>query len=137
MFISFRPLLLALAGAAALAGMPQALAQTTPRVVNINTADAATLARELVGVGDSRAAAIVAYRNQNGPFRSVEELTLVKGIGPRVIEQNRAILRAEPPRGGSAATRGPAAMASGGAAAGAGGAPSADGRRPVGPPTGR
>jgi competence protein ComEA len=124
-----RSLLLALAGATALLGMPQAAAQTAPRVVNINTADAATLARELKGVGDSRAAAIVAYRSKNGPFRSVEELTLVRGIGPRVIEQNRAVLRAEPARNGAAAARAPAS--------GAGPAASGAGRRPAPPPPGR
>ena len=66
--------------------------------VNINTADASVLARELIGIGDTRARAIVEYRQQNGPFRSIEELALVKGIGPRVIEQNRANLRVEPAR---------------------------------------
>jgi competence protein ComEA len=64
--------------------------------VNINTADAATLARELKGVGTARAEAIVAYRREHGPFRSVDELTLVKGIGPRVVEENRASLRITP-----------------------------------------
>ncbi len=63
--------------------------------VNINTADAATLARELKGVGETRAQAIVEHRSQHGPFRSIEELSLVKGIGPKVIEQNRANLRVE------------------------------------------
>ncbi len=70
-----------------------ALAQAEP--VNINTADAATLSRELKGVGETRAQAIVEHRVQHGPFRSVEELALVKGIGPKVIEQNRANLRVE------------------------------------------
>lgn len=95
-----RSLLLLLAGCAALVGAPRAVADP----VNINTADAATLARELVGVGATRAAAIVAHRTQNGPFRSVEELTLVKGIGPRVMEQNRGNLVVGPTR---AATRAP------------------------------
>ncbi len=100
-----RCLFIMLLGASALLGVPQAVAQAAPRVVNINTADAATLARELTGIGESRAAAIVAYRKQNGPFRSIEELTLVKGIGPGVIEQNRSILRAELPRGPAAGAR--------------------------------
>ena len=63
--------------------------------VNINTADAATLSRELKGVGETRARAIVEHRTQHGPFRSVDELALVKGIGPKVIEQNRANLRVD------------------------------------------
>jgi competence protein ComEA len=58
--------------------------------VNINTADEVTLAASLKGVGEARARAIVAYRNQHGPFKSVEQLAEVKGIGPAVIEDNRA-----------------------------------------------
>ncbi|HRP35127.1 MAG TPA: helix-hairpin-helix domain-containing protein [Gammaproteobacteria bacterium] len=60
--------------------------------VDINTADAATLARELKGVGPARAEAIVAWRDANGPFRSPEDIVLVQGIGERVLEDNRAIL---------------------------------------------
>jgi competence protein ComEA len=90
----FRSLVALLVACAALVGAPQASADP----VNINTADAATLASELVGIGATRAAAIVAHRTQNGPFRSVEELTLVKGIGPRVLEQNRGNLSVGPAR---------------------------------------
>jgi competence protein ComEA len=68
-----------------------ALANAGP--VNINGADAPTLARELKGIGQVRAEAIVAYRQQHGLFRSVDELALVKGIGKAVIERNRADLR--------------------------------------------
>jgi competence protein ComEA len=71
-------------------------------VVNINTADAATLSRELKGIGTTRAQAIVEYRRKNGPFRSVDELALVKGIGPKVIEQNRELIRVEQRRPGVA-----------------------------------
>ena len=56
--------------------------------VNINTADAATLARVLHNVGSAKAEAIVAYRNENGPFRSAEQLAQVNGIGLRTVEQN-------------------------------------------------
>ncbi|KAF0192552.1 MAG: competence protein ComEA [Gammaproteobacteria bacterium] len=56
--------------------------------VNINTADAAALAT-LDGVGDAKAEAIIAYRNANGPFKTVEELANVKGIGEKLIELNR------------------------------------------------
>ena len=61
--------------------------------VDINTADAATLARELKGIGLKRAQAIVEYRTRNGPFKSADELALVKGIGRTAIERNRADLR--------------------------------------------
>ncbi len=57
--------------------------------VNINTADAETLSRELTGIGLSKAEAIVAYREQNGAFEVPEELLKVKGIGPRVLAANR------------------------------------------------
>ncbi|HRN61046.1 MAG TPA: ComEA family DNA-binding protein [Luteimonas sp.] len=57
--------------------------------VNINTADAATLDRVLHNVGPSKAEAIVAWRKDNGPFRSPEQLAQVKGIGLRTVEQNR------------------------------------------------
>ncbi|HEY8520983.1 MAG TPA: helix-hairpin-helix domain-containing protein [Gammaproteobacteria bacterium] len=65
--------------------------------VNINTADAATLAAELDGVGPALAEEIVRDREQNGAFESPEELTRVKGIGPRIVEMNRAnILTRDP-----------------------------------------
>ena len=55
---------------------------------NINTADAATLDRVLVGIGPSKAQAIVAYRKANGAFKSVSALADVKGIGPSTLERN-------------------------------------------------
>ncbi len=61
--------------------------------VNINSADAATLDRELKGIGPARAAAIVAYRAAHGPFRSIDELALVEGIGQKVIDDNRDQMR--------------------------------------------
>lgn len=57
--------------------------------VNINTADAATLAAGLTGVGMAKAEAIVAYRDQNGPFRSADQLVEVRGIGLATVEKNR------------------------------------------------
>jgi len=57
--------------------------------VNINQADAETLARNLTGVGSSRARAIVKYRDDFGPFLSVEDLLEVKGIGRSIVDKNR------------------------------------------------
>lgn len=57
--------------------------------VNINTADAATLDRVLINVGASKAEAIVAYRKQNGAFKSADQLAQVKGIGLKTVEKNR------------------------------------------------
>ena len=64
--------------------------------VDINTADAATLARELDGIGQSRAEAIVEYRQAHGPFRSAADLIQVKGVGPRILEENRGNIRVGP-----------------------------------------
>jgi competence protein ComEA len=58
--------------------------------VNVNTADAETISAELQGVGISKALAIVDYRKAHGPFKSADDLTLVKGIGERTVEINRA-----------------------------------------------
>lgn len=57
--------------------------------VDINTADAATLAKELNGVGEAKAQAIVAYREQHGPFQSVDELAMVDGIGEKTLAANK------------------------------------------------
>jgi len=60
--------------------------------VNVNKADAATLAHSLDGIGPSKAAAIVAYRDEHGPFNSVDDLSHVKGIGPATLERNRSAI---------------------------------------------
>lgn len=65
--------------------------------VDLNTADAATLAKALKGVGPARAEAIVAWREAHGPFRTPEDIVLVQGIGERVLEDNRDILTASQP----------------------------------------
>lgn len=57
--------------------------------VNVNTADAETISAELQGVGITKAIAIVEYRQANGPFRTVDDLVQVKGIGARTVEINR------------------------------------------------
>ena len=61
--------------------------------VNVNTADASAIARELDGIGPAKAQAIVEYRQKNGPFRTPEDLLKVDGIGERVLEQNRGNIR--------------------------------------------
>lgn len=58
-------------------------------VVNINTADAQSLADNVNGVGLKRAQTIISFREAHGAFKSVDELTQVKGIGPKLVEQNR------------------------------------------------
>ena len=61
--------------------------------VDLNTADVATLSRDLLGIGETRARAIVEHRRRHGPFRSVDELALVRGIGPKTVDRNRARMR--------------------------------------------
>ncbi|TGD73479.1 ComEA family DNA-binding protein [Mangrovimicrobium sediminis] len=65
-------------------------ATATASTVNINTADARTLAVALNGIGLSRAEDIVRYREQFGPFTTVDQLTEVKGVGTATVEKNRA-----------------------------------------------
>jgi competence protein ComEA len=60
--------------------------------VDINTADATTLAAEIKGVGDKRAQAIVQYREDHGKFKSVDDLANVKGIGNKTVDANRSNL---------------------------------------------
>lgn len=76
-----------LIGVLALAWLPL-LALAGP--VNVNTADAETISAELKGIGLAKARAIVEYREKYGPFKSIDDLMLVSGIGKRTIEQNRA-----------------------------------------------
>lgn len=57
--------------------------------VNINTADAKTLAAELNGVGAVKAQAIIDYRKLHGGFKSVNDLANVKGINSKTIEKNK------------------------------------------------
>ncbi len=81
------------AGAACGALYAQEAADPPPAAtVNINAADAATLAAGLNGVGLSRAEEIVRYREAYGPFATVEELAEVKGIGESTLEKNRSVI---------------------------------------------
>ena len=68
-------------------------ATAQPDEVNINTADARTLAEVLQGVGMTRAEAIVEYRQQHGEFADAYDLANVKGIGDRTVELNEARIR--------------------------------------------
>ena len=63
--------------------------------VNINTASADYLAQNIKGVGQKKAEAIVIYRKKNGMFKSVNDLTKVKGIGQKIVDSNRANLLVE------------------------------------------
>ena len=57
--------------------------------ININTADKETLMTSIKGVGEKRAEAIIDYRQQNGPFQSVDDLAKISGIGQTIVDDNR------------------------------------------------
>ena len=77
-----------------MASGPPAFADDTPAAatVNINTAGAEELASALKGVGQSRAEAIVRYREAYGPFAAIDELLEVKGIGQSTLDMNRRLI---------------------------------------------
>jgi len=60
--------------------------------ININTASADEIAAALSGVGPAKAQAIVEYRDSQGPFVSVEELSQVRGIGQATVDRNRELI---------------------------------------------
>jgi competence protein ComEA len=99
---------LLLAACLCFAGAP---AQAGP--INLNAADAATLASELKGVGKVKAQAIIDFRQKHGPFRSVDELAQVKGFSQKLIDRNRADIKLGPV---TAAPQGAARPATGAAA---------------------
>lgn len=61
--------------------------------VNINKASADEIAAALSGVGSKKAKDIVAFREKHGPFKTIEQLEDVKGIGQKMIEKNKANIR--------------------------------------------
>ena len=66
-------------------------AKPAPASINLNTATAAEL-EKLPGIGQKVAARIVEYRQKNGPFKKVEELMNVQGIGEKSFLQFRSQL---------------------------------------------
>jgi competence protein ComEA len=105
--------------AATLLALALALPVFAATPVNVNKADATTLASSLDGIGPTKAAAIVAYRDEHGPFKSVDDLSHVKGIGPATLERNRsAVLLSDgdAPAKPAAAAPAPAATPAKGAA---------------------
>lgn len=80
-----------------LTALALALAFTLPALaatpVNINKANAKTIAKSLDGVGMAKAQAIVAYRKAHGPFKNIKALSQVKGIGPTTLAHNHDAIR--------------------------------------------
>ncbi|WP_420065282.1 helix-hairpin-helix domain-containing protein [Pectobacterium colocasium] len=69
------------------------LPDTDEDKVSINAASAAELAGIMNGVGLKKAEAIVNYREQNGPFTQIDQLTEVPGIGAALVERNLSRLK--------------------------------------------
>ena len=64
-------------------------------LVDINSAKAGVLAETMTGIGLRRAEDIVTFREDNGPFKSVDDLVLVKGIGASTVDKNRERIMVE------------------------------------------
>ena len=62
-------------------------AVTFAQAVDINTATAEQLEKSLKGIGPAKAAAIVKYREANGPFKSVDDLAKVPGIKGKTLDK--------------------------------------------------
>jgi competence protein ComEA len=62
--------------------------------ININTADEATL-MALKGIGEAKAKAIIEYRQKNGPFKAIDDLTKVNGIADKTLAQLREQITVE------------------------------------------
>ncbi len=90
LLLGFNPILTSTALYAQNIGQSEA-----PVSVNINKADAETLAEGLKGVGLSRAKEIVRYRETFGAFASVDELMEVKGVGLSTLDKNRTVITLE------------------------------------------
>ncbi|MBF0204423.1 MAG: helix-hairpin-helix domain-containing protein [Desulfamplus sp.] len=62
------------------------------KTININTATVDQLSEGLMKVGLKYGAAIVKYREENGPFQTPEDIKKVKGIGDKIFEMNKNVI---------------------------------------------
>jgi competence protein ComEA len=69
-----------------------ALPLASMAAININTASAAAMADGLPGIGPAKASAIVDYRKEYGPFKAVDDLTKVPGIGDGILSNIRGLI---------------------------------------------
>ena len=102
----FAALVLSFSSLAMAADAPMLLAQSSEpsstqasevqNKLDINSADAKTIADSLVGIGITKAQDIVAYREMYGNFHSIDELIEVKGIGEATLEKIRHLVAVVP-----------------------------------------
>ena len=71
--------------------IPEAGEEQEPQKIDLNRAEAWLLVA-LPGIGESKAQAIIEYREQNGPFHNINELTKVKGVGMASYEQIKHLI---------------------------------------------
>jgi competence protein ComEA len=71
--------------------IPDADSDSSPQRIDINRAEAWLLAA-LPGIGDTHARDIIAYREQNGPFRTITDLLKVKGIGQATLDKIKDLI---------------------------------------------
>ena len=79
--------------------VPEILSEAAPNqpsLINLNTATAKELIR-LPQIGPKTAERILSYRETHGPFKRVDDLTAVKGIGPRTLERLRELVTLQTP----------------------------------------
>ncbi|MEG0858004.1 MAG: helix-hairpin-helix domain-containing protein [Pseudomonas sp.] len=69
--------------------VPVMVTQQPAIKLDLNQADALNLQNTLIGIGKTKAEAIVAYREEHGAFASVDELLEIKGIGKALLDRNR------------------------------------------------
>ncbi|ELY4662570.1 helix-hairpin-helix domain-containing protein [Cronobacter muytjensii] len=79
--------------AAAPQARPESAPETLEETVSINTATADELAQAMNGVGKKKAQSIVSYREEYGPFKSLEDLKQVPGMGNSLVERNLSRIR--------------------------------------------
>jgi len=101
--LSFRNTLLFITLVFSLVGWPGVVSAADPAsgvnaaevstTIDINTASATDIAEVLHGIGVAKAEAIVAYRDEHGPFKSLEDLGKVKGVGEKTLERNASRIR--------------------------------------------
>ena len=61
--------------------------------IDINTASAEDIAKNLTGIGPSKASAIVKFREANGPYKKISDLIRVKGVGKKTLDANKDKIR--------------------------------------------